>query len=121
MLKIKVLSIFILFFSVFTKASEHISLTLDLQSGFTGQDVEIFINDIKVLELTEIESDPVLDLAHSFKTEIKERGYVTVKVLAGDSKTEICIEVTEEQYLGIERSINGKLVHTLSSHPFLYD
>jgi hypothetical protein len=102
-------------------ATQYVVLEVDIQGGFSGQEVIILVNDIYSWEKINAQSDEVIEFVDSFKLKITRGVEVKITVSVDDDVFQKLIVASDNSYLGISRSKNGVIKFKLSDKPFLYD
>ena len=97
-----------------------IALTIDLQEGFKGDKVVLYVNGEEVYRKNQVKTKRLLGMAGSFTTEV-ETGPVNVeiRVATQDLAETIPLQVSSDTYLGIS-VVNGMIDPIVSEEPFGY-
>jgi hypothetical protein len=95
-------------------------LRVDLQEGFTGDEVNLLINGQQSLHKQGVTTKSLLGLANSSEIEVPD-GPITIEIQVPTkslSKT-ISLETSASKHLGFSIE-NGKVEHIISQRPFGY-
>lgn len=101
--------------------SGGLSLTVDIQGGFTGQRVIVFVDDQVVWDKKNVVSDGVIEYADSFKVPNVAKNSLNVVVAIDGVKFSKAIQLGEGHFIGIARGMDGKLFFRVSKARCVYD
>lgn len=93
-----------------------VTLAIDLQEGFVDDTVILRVNGEEVFRKEHVSTNPLLGLAHSFKTEV-EKGPVNIRVdvRTRDLAKTVALEVSDDTYLGV--SVVGGMIDVTPPRP----
>ena len=92
-----------------------------LEEGFMGDGVSVAIDGKNVFHDDNVKTRLQIGLAHKFEVDVPlGRARVEVSLPAKNLAQSIDLDVSQELYLSISLTPEGKLEHRISSEPFRY-
>jgi hypothetical protein len=96
------------------------SLHIDLQEGFSNDEVVVRINQLEVYHKTGVQTDLRLGIADSFDAPApKETATIDVEIPSRQLSQTFMLQVGPDSHLGVG-ICDGQLEHRVSAQPFGY-